>query len=130
MNPNSLNHFLSLVQQVRQAQTAYWNERTQESLTASLKLETQLDAFVLKCSNAIAQHPGYKPEASAYAFFQLVATWRDRFRNYFKYKKTPDADQRVVKEMFREIKEFEQTIDKTMALLNEHYINENKELTK
>lgn len=130
MNFNSFSRFLDLVADVRKAQRAYWDNRSNDNLTASLKLETQLDAFILKCSNAIAQHPEYKPEASAYAFFQLVATWRDRFRNYFKYKKTPDADQRVVKEMFREIKEFEQTIDKTMTFLNEHYINENKELTK
>lgn len=118
MNFNSFSRFLDLVADVRKAQRAYWDNRSNDNLAASLKLETRLDAYIKKCSDTLAARPQYKPEASAYGFFVLVATWRDRFKNFFKYKKSQEADARVVKEMYIEIKDFEKAIDDALSYLD------------
>ena len=117
MNFNSFSRFLDLVADVRKAQRAYWGNRSND-LAASLKLETRLDAYIKKCSDTLAAHPHYKPETSAHGFFVLVATWRDRFKIFFKYKKSQEADARVVKEMYIEIKDFEKAIDDALSYLD------------
>ena len=82
MNFNSFSRFLDLVADVRKAQRAYWGNRSNDNLAASLKLETRLDAYIKKCSDTLAAHPHYKPETSAHGFFVLVEATKNECSGY------------------------------------------------
>lgn len=99
MNSSKLDSFIRLVHDTRLAQKAYWHDRSQDNLRKSLELETRLDKYLLSCNNVLRTKPTYMPDPTAKAFFDLVDTWRSKFRTYFSYKRLPDANASEARKM-------------------------------
>lgn len=112
MNKNKLDQFITLVSTVRNAQNQFWhNGRQKDDLNKSLALETRLDQYLASCKQQLASRPGYVPDPTAKAFFDLVDGWRTKFKSYFRYKKQRDADPMVSQEMRKECQAYEAQID-------------------
>lgn len=112
MNKNKLDQFITLVSTVRNAQNQFWhNGRQKDDLNKSLALETRLDQYLASCKQQLASRPGYVPDPTDKAFFDLVDGWRTKFKSYFRYKKQRDADPMVSQEMRKECQAYEAQID-------------------
>ena len=97
---SSQDEYVWLVYRVLKAIRKYYDERSQvpksqsdENLRASLALERALDNKNAKTRLWLQQHPNSTPDnPTAFAFFQVVEAWRNRWHEYFIYKKRPDKD--------------------------------------
>lgn len=119
MNPSKFDQFVNLVASVRQQQELFWNHgRSQEQLQKALALETRLDNYLAHCRSLLAANPTYTPEPTAKAFFDLVDRWRTKFKAFFLYKKSKDADPTICREMKKECVDFENTIDDILQRLS------------
>lgn len=117
--------FLFLVYRTRQAQEVYWSACRQEldkeilndRLKVALKLERELDQRIVDGRFYLQGHPKSQPDEMAYSFFLVVEAWREKSKQYFSYKKKKDADPNVVKQMRKEIDDYQTNID--------NYVNKN-----
>ena len=120
--------YVWLVYRVRQAiQKYYGNGRKREDLQVSLDLEKQLDDWNNRTRAYIDIHPGFQTvlsglpakseKARHFAFFQVVEEWRKQWHKYFAYKKQPDKDQAVEREIKKQCFDFEKEIDKYIKLV-------------
>lgn len=104
--------YLYLVYEVRRLQRRYFKTRNHEDLVASLTKETELDKWIARTQSFMQSHPWYQPtDAEAHLFFLTVQQWRIHWKDYFKYKKSPDADPRVTEERKKQCFDFEKKID-------------------
>lgn len=111
--------YVYLVFLVRKAIRTYYNEgRKHEDLLVSLGLEKQLDDWNTRTRYHLQTHPKCKPDDDkAFAFFQIVEEWRNTWHKYFAYKKRPDKDPDIEREMKKQCFDFEKEIDKYVNLV-------------
>lgn len=111
--------YVWLVYRVRKAiQRYYGGGRKREDLDASLALEKELDNWNTRTRFHLLTHPKCKPDDDkAFAFFQVVEQWRDYWHKYFSYKKRPDKDPDVEREIKKQCFDFEKEIDKYIKLV-------------
>lgn len=119
--------YVWLVYCVRNAIQKYYGcGRKREDLQASLDLEKQLDDWNSRTRAYIDSHPGFhtvlsglpaeSEKARHFAFFKVVEEWRKQWHNYFTYKKRPDKDPEVEREIKKSCFDFEKEIDKYIKL--------------
>lgn len=111
--------YVYLVYCVRKAiQKYYGNGRRREDLLESLDLEKQLDDWNTRTRHHLDTHPKCRPDDDkAFAFFQVVEEWRNLWHKYFAYKKRPDKDPAVEREIKKQCFDFEKEIDKYINLV-------------
>lgn len=104
---NSQDEYVWLVYRVIKAIRKYYDERnvvpkeqSSENLRVSLALEKELDRKNASTRVYIRQHPNMKPDnEAAFAFFEVVEAWRNRWHEYFRYKKLRDKDSKWEKKL-------------------------------
>lgn len=119
VEPTKPEEYIYLVYSVRKATKHYFTQRghvpkevDQENLKASLALEKKLDLWNASTRFYLQRHPKSTPDdPRAFAFFQLVEAWRNKWHQYFAYKKAAQADKRVVQMMRKECTDYETQID-------------------
>ena len=106
--------YVWLVYRVRKAIDRYFSHgRKKEDMEVSLALEKELDLWNASTRFYLQGHPRSTPDnLRAFAFFQIVERWRDRWHRYFAYKKRRDKDVAVEREMKKECFALEAEIDK------------------
>lgn len=111
--------YVWLVYCVRKAIRKYYGEgRKHEDLMASLDLEKQLDNWNTRTRFHLETHPKCRPDdEKAFAFFQIVEKWRNAWHKYFAYKKQPDKDPAIEREMKKQCFDFEIEIDKYVNMV-------------
>ena len=111
--------YLYLVYEVRHLQHQYFScGRSPEILRSALQQESRLDKWNASLRFHLQAHPKFTPDdPKAFAFFEVVEAWRERWKAYMAYKKRRDADPAVVKERSKECRDFEKQID---AYVREH----------
>lgn len=116
------NHdkYVWLVYRVLKAIRKYYDERyivskeqSDENLRASLALEKELDLKNASTRFYIQQHPKMTPDnPTAFAFFEVVEAWRERWKEYFRYKKLKDKDPKWEKQLKNDCFAMEKEIKK------------------
>lgn len=106
--------YVWLVYRVRKAIQKYYDcGRKREDLLASLDLEKQLDNWNTRTRYHLQTHPKRQPDDDkAFAFFLIVEQWRNAWHKYFTYKKLPDKDPDIEREIKKQCFDFEKQIDK------------------
>ena len=105
--------YVFLVYKVRKAIQKYYScGRRREDLQASLTLEKQLDDWNTRTRYHLVTHPKCRPDdEKSFAFFEVVEEWRNVWHKYFAYKKQPDREPAVEREMKKQCFDFEKAID-------------------
>lgn len=104
---NSQDEYVWLVYRVLKAIRKYYDERdhvskeiSNDNLHVSLALEKELDLKNAKTRVYLQQHPKLKPDnPTAFAFFEVVEAWCNRWKEYFRYKKQRDKDPKWEKKL-------------------------------
>lgn len=117
--------YVWLVYRVLKAIRRYYDERSrvtreqsQENLKASLALERELDNWNARTRCYLLDHPKSTPDSQeAFAFFEVVEEWRNVWHRYFAYKKQPDKDEAVEREMKKQCFQMEAEIRKYVRLV-------------
>lgn len=118
VEPTKAEEYVFLVHSVRKAIRHYYNQRghvpkevEQDNLKKSLALERQLDLWNARTRVYLQQHPKATiDDEKAFAFFQIVDTWRGKWHQYFAWKKS-GGDKRVLQMMRKECQDYETQID-------------------
>lgn len=105
--------YLYLVYEVRHLQQQYFNHgRDPEVFKSALAQEKRLDDWNTRTRFHLQGHPKYMPDDErAFNFFILVEKWREKWKEYFRYKKQRDVDPVVTKERSKECRQYEKQID-------------------
>ena len=110
--------YVWLVYRVRKAMRQYFDHgRRKEDLEASLQLEKELDGWNTRARFYLQGHPKSQHDEKALAFFEVVEEWRKLWRKYMRYKKQPDKEAAVEREMKKQCFEVEREIDKYVKLV-------------
>lgn len=119
VEPTKPEEYTYLVYTVRKAIKHYYAQRghvpkevEQQNLKASLALEKKLDLWNATTRFYLQRHPKSTPDdPQAFAFFQLVEAWRNKWHQYFAYRRDAKSDKRVLQMMRRECQDYETQID-------------------
>lgn len=105
--------YLYLVYTVRHLQRQYFSHgRDPEIFKQALAQEKALDNWNMRNRFHLQGHPKFTPDdPKAFAFFEVCEKWREKWKAYFAYKKSRDADPAVVKERSKECRDYEKQID-------------------
>lgn len=110
--------YVWLVYRVRKAMRQYFDHgRRKEDLEASLQLEKELDGWNTRTRFYLQGHPKSQHDEKALAFFEVVEEWRKLWRKYIRYKKQPDKEVAVEREMKKQCFAVEREIDKYVKLV-------------
>lgn len=125
VQPSKSEQYVLLVYNVRKAMKKYFRKRDTQDLQAALALERQLDDWNRQTRRYINNRPGFEDvlkrlpahteKALHFAFFQVVEQWRDVFKKYLSYKKMPDKEIYLLREMKKHCLDLERTIDNYIA---------------
>ena len=111
--------FLWLVCQARDAQRRYYDNRNgthkelaHDFMMEAIEQEKKLDLKIAEARCYIDRHPKAQKDEKEYSFFLIVEKWREKRKEYHRYRKQSDAEKPIIFQMKRECEDYENKIDK------------------